>query len=118
VSTIWATRGHTWGFRFLLDGGFPDPLVEYDRVFSAIGDENDTWQRVGMSVGLRFADPLQRKDRAGRVIPHEFVLDGSFALEVKSLDDGRRLVWPLVAGEFEKVWNLPAPQSGGRPPKS
>ena len=27
MSLIWATRGRTWGFRFLLNGGFADPLL-------------------------------------------------------------------------------------------
>ena len=34
MSLIWATRGRTWGFRFLRDGGFPDPLPVYDLAFS------------------------------------------------------------------------------------
>ena len=28
---IWATRGRSWGFRFLLKGGLSDPLMAYER---------------------------------------------------------------------------------------
>ena len=27
MTLIWATRGRTWGFRFLRDGGFEEPRV-------------------------------------------------------------------------------------------
>ena len=36
---IWATRGRTWGFRFLLDGGQADPLTTYERAFARLPDE-------------------------------------------------------------------------------
>ncbi len=71
---IWATRGWDWGFRFPHDGGFPDPLVEYDPVFARLGHEPEDWVRVEEKVGLRFLDPLGRHDRSGRIIPHEFVI--------------------------------------------
>ena len=31
---IWATRGRSWGFRFLLNAGLPDPLADYERSFA------------------------------------------------------------------------------------
>ena len=31
---IWATRGRTWGFRFLRRGGLEDPLGVYEATFS------------------------------------------------------------------------------------
>ncbi len=111
MSLIWATRGRTWGFKFLLNGGFPDPLPEYDKVFSSVKDEPEVCQRVGEGVALRFSDPLERKDLAGRVIPHEFVAFGPLADQIDSVEDGRQLVWPLVADEFERVWELPCPPS-------
>lgn len=107
MSLIWATRGRTWGFKFLLNGGFPDPLREYDKVFSSVQDEPEVCQRVGEKLALRFPDPLERKDAAGRVIPHEFVASGPLAAQIDSVENGRQLVWPLVAGEFERVWQLP-----------
>ena len=111
MNLIWATRGRTWGFRFLITGGFEDPLLEYDRAFSGVGEESEAWRRLGDRVALRFPDPLQRKDRAARVIPHEFVIFGSSADEIHSVEDGRRLAWPRVADAYARIWNLPQPPS-------
>lgn len=107
MKLLWATRGRTWGFRFLRNGGFLDPLPEYDKVFSAIQGGSEVCRRVGESLALRFPDPLGRKDRAGRVIPHDFVVFGPLADQIDSVERGRKLVWPLVAEEFARVWELP-----------
>lgn len=117
MSFIWATRGRIWGFRFLRDGGFKDPLPVYDDVFSGIEDEPEVCRHVDQKVALRFPDPERRKDVAGRVIPHEFVVLGHLANgigsgEIKSVEDGLRLVWPLVEAEFALVWDKPKPPAG------
>lgn len=109
VRFIWATRGRTWGFRFLRDGGFEDPLGVYDAAFSELGDQPEVWRRVADRVALRFPDPDARRDAAGRVIPHDFVLLGSWANDLDSLDEGRRRIWHEVASEFENVWNRAEP---------
>ncbi|MFQ6155634.1 hypothetical protein ACLMMA_04020 [Micrococcus luteus] len=118
MSFIWATRGRTWGFRFLRDGGFKDPLPVYDDAFSGVEDEPEVCRRVDKKVALRFPDPEGRKDVAGRLIPHEFVVlghladgieDGIDTGEIKSVDDGLRLVWPLVENEFAGIWDIPKP---------
>ncbi|NEK85107.1 hypothetical protein GCU60_04925 [Blastococcus saxobsidens] len=115
MTLIWATRGRTWGFRFLRDGGFEEPLRVYDVAFSEIDDGPEVWARVSGTaelpevVALRFPDPLGRQDRAGRVIPHHFVVLPPLADEVCSIEDGRRLVWPLVAAHFEGIWDLSEP---------
>lgn len=111
MSLIWATRGRTWGFRFMRDGGSKDPLRVYDEVFSGVGEEPEIWRRVAAKGALRFPDPLGRQDRAGRIIPHEFVVLGSLADKIDSVEDGRRLIWPQVAKEFNRVWELPKPPS-------
>jgi len=113
MKLIWATRGRTWGFRFLLKGGFKDPLLVYDDVFSGVGHEAEVCCRVGDKVALRFPDPEGRQDVAGRVIPHEFVVFGPLADEIDSVEDGLRLVWetPLIKDEFARVWKLPKPPS-------
>lgn len=109
---VWATRGRTWGFRFLRDGDFEDPLPVYDDIFSGIGDEPTVWRRVGENGALRFPDPLGRRDVAGRIIPHDFVILGPSVREIGSVEEGLRLVWPLVADEFDRVWQLPKPPAG------
>jgi hypothetical protein len=56
-------------------------------------------------VALRFPDPEGRKDAAGRVIPHEFVVFPPLADEINSVEDGLKKVWPLDSGRFAQVWD-------------
>jgi hypothetical protein len=106
---IWATRGRSWGFRFLLSAGLPDPLAEYERIFAAVGDEPSAWRRAAGKVALRFADPLGRRDTAGRVIPHEFVVSGDLADDIGSVEDGLQRVWPVVAETYARIWDAEDP---------
>lgn len=115
MRVIWATRGRTWGFRFLLDGDYLDPLPAYDRVFSGVEGQPRVCVRVGGEVALRFPDPMGRRDAAGRVIPHDFVIREPLADEeplvdrINSVDDGIQKVWPLVSDVFAEVWDAPGP---------
>ncbi|HEY5181448.1 MAG TPA: hypothetical protein VIJ07_17020 [Dermatophilaceae bacterium] len=112
MSLIWATRGRSWGFRFLLDGGYPDPLAIYDRAFAGTEGELTLCRRAGTHVALRFPDPLGRRDEAGRIIPHDIVVQPPLANEVRSVEDGQRLVWwPQLADAYARVWDLPRPPS-------
>ncbi len=106
---IWATRGRTWGFRFLLDGGLSDPLLEYERIVAHLGDDPRACSRVASKVALRFPDPLGRRDLAGRVIPHDFVVSGDVANDIHSVKDGLQQVWPLVEAAYARVWDAEAP---------
>lgn len=112
MSFIWATRGRSWGFRFLRNGGLSDPLLAYDSAFSGVGDEPQAWRRETEEVALRFPDPLKREDAAGRVILHEFVVFRPLADGIASVEDGVRLMWPLVADEYSRLWELPKPPTG------
>ncbi|MCC9195297.1 hypothetical protein QNO08_02980 [Arthrobacter sp. zg-Y820] len=85
----------------------------YEEAFAGAGAEPEVFHRVADMVALRFPDPLQRKDRAGRIIPHDFVLFGAEANDIGSVADGRRLVWQQVADEFSRVWELSKPPSAG-----
>jgi len=111
VRLIWATRGRFWGFRFLLEGGLPDPLLAYERSFAGHDDTPATWSRVAGTVALRFPDPLGRRDASGRVIPHEFVVFGDLADEIESVEDGLTHIWPLVAEAYARVWDAERPPS-------
>lgn len=111
MRVIWATRGREWGFRFLKTGGFPDPLPLYESVFAGLEEAMETCTRVGDRVALRMLDAEGRRDRAGRVIPHEFVVFEPLSAEIHTVDDGRRLVWPLVADEYARIWDQPGPTS-------
>ena len=108
---IWATRGQAWGFRFLRDGGFADPLSAYEHAFSNVADQPQAWHRDSTSVALRFTDPEQRADEAGRVILHEFVVFGTLADQIHSLEEGEQIIWPLVADEYRRIWSMDAPPS-------
>lgn len=111
-SMIWATRGRSWGFRFLLDAGLSDPLPDYERAFGDLRDAPTAWFRQDGQVALRFSDPLGRRDSAGRVVPHEFVLFGDLAAAVDSVEDGLNKVWPLVSEMYARVWETPNPSNG------
>ena len=108
---IWATRGRSWGFRFLLKGGLSDPLLAYERSFAGHDDKPATWRRATGTVALRFPDPLGRRDASGRVIPHEFVVFGDLVDEIESVEDGLTHVWPLVAEAYSRVWDAKRPPS-------
>lgn len=107
MNIVWATRGRVWGFRFLLDGGFDDPLRPYEEAFEGTEGQAEVCQRVGAAVALRFPDPSGRRDAAGRLIPQDFVVLGRSAAAVRSVEDGVRLVWPVVSGAYARVWDAP-----------
>lgn len=102
---IWATRGRSWGFRFLRTAGEDHPLRVYEAAFEGARDEAEIWHRAGTGVAMRFPDPEGRRDAAGRVIPHDFVLIGDWADKLGSIDEGRRRVWSEVADEFAAVYD-------------
>jgi hypothetical protein len=108
---IWATRGRFWGFRFLLKGGLPDPLLVYEGSFAGHDDNPTTCRRAAGTVALRFPDPLGRRDASGRVIPHDFVVLGDLADEIESVEDGVQYIWPLVAEAYARVWDAERPPS-------
>lgn len=104
MSFIWSTRGHDWGFRFLRDGGLPDPLLAYEDAFAGTTKGPTTWQRKGSTVAVRFPDPQGRKDAAGRLIPHEFVIFPPMADGISSVEEALEKLWPLVSVEYEATW--------------
>jgi hypothetical protein len=105
VDLIWATRGHSWGFRFLLDGGFANPLPTYETAFVGSEAENVVCRQVSQQVALRFPDPLSRTDAAGRVIPHDFVLSAWTPSSGISVEAGLREIWPMIADVYAQVWD-------------
>lgn len=107
MSFIWATRGYSWGFRFLRAGGYSDPLPPFEEAFSGTEPTEELLLRGSAVVALRFWDPLGRTDQSGRIIPHEFVLLGAGWSAVTSLAAGVETVWPLVADEYADIWDQP-----------
>ena len=108
MSFLWATRGRTWGFRFLsTDASGRDPLAVYEEAFHGVGDDAAVLRRIGDVVAVRFPDPEARCDRAGRVIPHEFVLAPPLAGSVRTVEEAVEQVWPLVRDRYAAVWDQP-----------
>lgn len=108
---IWATRGRSWGFRFMLDAGLSDPLPDYERAFGDARDAPTAFLRETGRVALRFPDPLGRRDTAGRIIPHEFIVFGDLGLTIDSVESGMREIWPLVADAYSRFWSAECPPS-------
>lgn len=106
---LWATRGHSWGFRFLINASGSDPLLEYMPAFADLEGKTVAYREHSGQVSLRFPDPLGRRDRAGRVIPHEVLLDGDEASLANSFENGVRLVWPLLAEKYADVYMADLP---------
>jgi hypothetical protein len=110
IAFVWATRGRSWGFRFLRQADLRDPLPTYERAFAGFEASPEVFRRLrGAIVAVRFADPEGRCDEAGRIIPHDFVLLGRWADTIDSLEAGRNRIWPLVADEYDAWWDQPAP---------
>ena len=113
IAFIWATRGKNWGFRFLRTAGRSNPLEIYEAAFSGVEETTEAFRASADTVAFRFLDPEKRRDAAGRVIPHEFVLFPPLPGGVSSVDDGFRLVWPLVRDDFARDWEQPRPRTNG-----
>lgn len=109
-SYIWATRGHRWGFRFLRDGGYADPLPVYETAFAGVAEQREVAKRVGDTLVLRFPDPERRQDQARRVISHDFVIRSRGAAELPDLADAARIAWDSVSAEYDQLWDA-APSS-------
>jgi len=85
----------------------------YEEAFSGAEEVSEVSRRAAGRLALRFPDPLGRQDASGRVIPHDFVVFDSVPDDLDSVADGIRLIWPLVADEFDRVWALPEPPRAG-----
>ncbi|MFZ1382811.1 MAG: hypothetical protein WAS54_08520 [Scrofimicrobium sp.] len=103
-SYIWATRGKLWGFRFLRDGGYSDPLPVYEAAFAGVADQRKVSKRVGDKLVLRFPDPKGRQDHARRVISHDFVIRASSG-DLPAVSEAARMAWDTVAAEYEELWD-------------
>ncbi|MGP0223595.1 hypothetical protein [Paenarthrobacter sp. NCHU4564] len=110
LAFIWATRGKTWGFRFLRTAGQPNPLELYEKAFQGEMDAPETFQTNADTIAIRVPDPEGRRDAAGRVIPHEFVLFKPLPREVISAEEAFQLVWPEVKEDFARDWDQPKPK--------
>lgn len=109
MKIIWSTRGRTWGFRLLRTAGLAKPLASLEEALAHLDDDQEGWCWLGDRGALRFLDPRQRRDLAGRIIPHELVVFAPHASGSDSFDDVRQRVWAEVADEFERIYAEPEP---------
>ncbi|MBC9954618.1 hypothetical protein ICM05_08165 [Leucobacter sp. cx-42] len=109
MKIIWATRGKTWGFKFLRADGCADPLPAFEQAFRGAPASGDFFARTNDNTGFMFRlmDPRGRTDRSGRVIPHEIIVFGDPAETVQSLDDALREIWPELSVQYDAVWDMP-----------
>lgn len=107
---IWATRGKNWGFRFLLDGGYVDPLEMYENAFEGNENQPSVYQSRHGLTAVRLEDPEGRVDRAGRVIQHDFVFRTEDANEINNMEDARALLWPMISEKYARIWEVESPK--------
>ncbi|KDP89853.1 MULTISPECIES: hypothetical protein [Clavibacter] len=107
MTFIWVTRGRTWGFRVLRTARLSDAFESYETAFAGVAEGPEAFTRVGDRLAIRFPDPEGRRDRAGRVISHEFVLLPPLEGAIDSVEAARDLVWPQVEAVFRGAWDAP-----------
>ena len=110
MSILWATRGLHWGFRFLLDGDSNSPLATYRQAFGRSHARRELCDVYEAYTAVRFEDPMGRTDDAGRIIPHDFVLEGDMAKGVTSVGAALEIIWPLVAQRYAAIWDQDDPR--------
>lgn len=108
MNIIWATRGKAWGFRFLRADDCADPLQVYEVAFAGTGSNPEVFQKNAGNTAVRFPDPDGRRDRSGRVIPHEFVVSAPESCGLETLEDARSALWREVKDRYAAVWDQPS----------
>lgn len=105
TSVVMASRGKNRGFRFIKNGGVPDPLVEYMKS-SLLKSETQGFEKYdGGKVAVSFLNPDGLKDKSGRVIPISLVIPKSQATGINSTDDVLKSVWPQIKDAFLSNYN-------------
>lgn len=109
MNFLWSTRGKTWGFRFLHTAGLANPLAVYEDAFAGTEGMPETFTRRGQTLAVRFPDPDGRTDRAGRVIPHEFVVLDPDHTVFQDANAARQALWDAVREPYAAVWDQTSP---------
>ncbi len=101
---VWATRGRSWGFRFLNTGELDQPRAVYLDLFDGREFSSHFFERRGPQAAVRFEDPEGRLDRSGRVITHDFVVLEGMDESIQTVEAARAAVWPSVADEYAEFY--------------
>lgn len=104
-SFIWATRGRRWGFRFLRDGGYDDPLPVYEAAFAGLTDRREVCQKVDGALVVRFPDPEGRQDQSRRIISHDFVIRRTDSGRLPAVEDAAGMAWATVSEDYARLWD-------------
>ncbi|MGO4593138.1 hypothetical protein AB4Z18_04880 [Leifsonia sp. 2TAF2] len=104
-SFIWATRGRRWGFRFLRDGGYDDPLPVYEAAFAGLTDRREVCQQADEAIILRFPDPDGRQDHSRRIISHDFVIRPTSSGQLPAVEDAPDIAWATVSADYAQLWD-------------
>ncbi len=105
---VHVSRGKNVGFSIIRTGGSPAPLREYETAFGVDQGGSEMFKRYGKSsekIAARILDPKGRLDFAGRPISHEIIVPSTMTEDVKSLDDVKSKIWPLLKDAYETVYN-------------
>lgn len=120
TNILWSTRGRDWGFRMILLPSLNcnNWLDAHHRIFQESRateeykvDQGDIKLSSDLTIpyiALSFPDPEQRKDRAGRIIPHEVALLGE---EIRAFQDIRSAVdeiWIILSSTYANLYPLSA----------
>lgn len=98
---VHASRGKNKGFEFFRQGGLPNYLSEYEKVFGADSGKSSHFEKLPDGrAAAAFLDPKGRTDFAGRPIPHQVIIPKSLAANVHNMDDVMSKIWP----ELEKTY--------------
>ncbi|MFE4108475.1 hypothetical protein [Almyronema epifaneia] len=118
TNILWSTRGHDWGFRMLLlpKLSCTDWLDAHHRMFqdnTATEEYQVNQGNIRLSsnltvsyIALSFPDPEQRKDRSGRIIPHEVALLGEEINAFQDIQFAVNEIWKTLSSTYATLYPL------------
>lgn len=107
VGIVHSSRGVNKGYTFLHKGGLNDPEMQFIKAGFGDGQSPGFFTRFGSKgekAAATFADPLGRKDAAGRGIVHDIILPAHMSHGVNSAQDVQNLVWPHIKDTYHTFY--------------
>lgn len=120
TNILWSTRGQNWGFRLLLlpeldcsdwldarHSMFREGKSAEEYFFNQ-GDIRLSSNLTVPYLAFSFPDPEQRKDRAGRIIPHEVALFGEETKAFQDIQSAVDEIWKILSSNYAILYPLSA----------